>query len=386
MKEDDGGGGREGDQVNTKPNLKRKSVETGEAANKRTKSNNANDNAGGTGSGKQQQHWLVKGIKKAHRRGRHKRKKPRSVDGDHPASETRPKPTRRKRRITLTNNAPFNSTQFLMNDHITDTIRHLDDTLNKKEDPEAGNGSRRNRVKSESSFSVDSNDDDFFYSSPEDEEDFVNKEFMKDYDNVRSDRLVDMTKTELINEYLVMEKRIETLEKRLSKNRSGTETPVATAENSEKISQYQKEIQRLQVENDQLKQQSAARCCSSSCSNSSCSSSSSDNDSSSGSSSSSCSSSEDEDEVVQDGPEVTASEAAVVSTMQETLNKIIAVEENLFDDVGYESGQSLVKHNDEAAEEPVPEDLEEADAPASNQVQEVAKSLISVNSISSTSI
>merc|ERR1739836_294409 len=67
----------------------------------------------------------------------------------------------------------------------------------------------------ESSFSIDS-DDDYYYSSPEDEEEFLNREFIKDYDNVRNDRLVDMTKTDLINEYLQMEQKIEALEKRLS--------------------------------------------------------------------------------------------------------------------------------------------------------------------------
>jgi hypothetical protein len=45
----------------------------------------------------------------------------------------------------------------------------------------------------ESSFSLDS-DEDYYYSSPEDEEEFVNKEFIKDYNMVRTDRLVDMTK------------------------------------------------------------------------------------------------------------------------------------------------------------------------------------------------
>ena len=50
----------------------------------------------------------------------------------------------------------------------------------------------------ESSFSLDS-DEDYYYSSPEDEEEFVNKEFIKDYNMVRTDRLVDMSKYVVLN-------------------------------------------------------------------------------------------------------------------------------------------------------------------------------------------
>merc|ERR1712238_319098 len=73
-------------------------------------------------------------------------------------------------------------------------------------------------------------DEDYYYSSPEDEEEFMSREFIKDYDNLRNDRLIDMSKTELINEYLQMEERIETLEKRLSRQNSTSQT---TAENVE---------------------------------------------------------------------------------------------------------------------------------------------------------
>merc|ERR1712129_666295 len=81
----------------------------------------------------------------------------------------------------------------------------------------------------ESSFSIDS-DEDYYYSSPEDEEEFMSREFIKDYDNLRNDRLVDMSKSELINEYLQMEERIESLERRLSRQNSTSQT---TTENVE---------------------------------------------------------------------------------------------------------------------------------------------------------
>ena len=127
-------------------------------------------------------------------------KKPRSVDGDAPKT-TQKRKIRRQRRMTESFNAPFNSTQFIMNDHVDEAVKHLNSTLNvkhKKKD-EGDNDSesdvdysmerpvRRITRARESSFSIDS-DEDYYYSSPEDEEEFVNKEFIKDYDSVRNDR------------------------------------------------------------------------------------------------------------------------------------------------------------------------------------------------------
>merc|ERR1719264_54009 len=134
----------------------------------------------------------------------------------------------------------------------------------------------------------------------------MSREFIKDYDNLRNDRLIDMSKSELINEYLQMEERIEALEKRLSRQNSTSQT---TTENDTKleeeqentsdsnskeamadtISKFQKEIQRLETENDKLKlvqavhppipQQHIPPGCSSSCSSCSESGSESDSDS-----------------------------------------------------------------------------------------------------------
>merc|ERR1712179_31933 len=88
---------------------------------------------------------------------------------------------------------------------------------------------RINRAR-DSSFSLDS-DEDFYYSSPEDEEDFVNQEFIKEYDNCRTDRLVDMSKADLIQEYLVMENRVDSLEKKLNlfRNKTNLDTPPDTS-------------------------------------------------------------------------------------------------------------------------------------------------------------
>jgi hypothetical protein len=98
-----------------------------------------------------------------------------------------------------------------MNDRGSESIRYLDDKLNVKrgsasapEDTDTYDDDQdvsarpnfANRQASrarESSFSLES-DEDYYYSSPEDEEEFVNREFIKDYNMVRTDRLVDMSK------------------------------------------------------------------------------------------------------------------------------------------------------------------------------------------------
>ena len=66
-----------------------------------------------------------------------------------PASTTTTNRTMRKRRATGSFNAPFNSTQFLMNDHISEAVKHLNSTLNVKSKPEA--------VDTNEESSVDSN-------------------------------------------------------------------------------------------------------------------------------------------------------------------------------------------------------------------------------------
>jgi hypothetical protein len=95
--------------------------------------------------------------------------------------------TQGKTKVESTQAAPFNTTQFIMNDH-GDTIQYLDQKLgvsvaNSENNPSHGEPQRKRVTRArESSFSLDSDDDDF-YSSPDDEGDFLSKEFLKDYDH-----------------------------------------------------------------------------------------------------------------------------------------------------------------------------------------------------------
>ena len=104
-------------------------------------------------------------------------------------------------------------------------------------------------------------DDDFFYSSPEDEDgEFMSREFLKDYDSARSDRLVAMGKGELINEYLQMEARIDALEKRLQRSSrrrdaSANSSQPIDPDTTERISVFQREIHALEAENAALREE-----------------------------------------------------------------------------------------------------------------------------------
>lgn len=420
MKEDDAGGGNVGGRNEFKK-LKRKSDESIEVGGKKLKKK-----------------WNTIRRKKSNRGKKFQKKEnggetPKSAESKKKVTTTTTTTTtapsaggKRKRRMTESFNAPFNSTQFLMNDHKTEAVRHLDSTLNGGRgegqteevnvDDEnsvdismAERPQRRITRARESSFSIDS-DEDYYYSSPEDEEEFMSREFIKDYDNLRNDRLIDMSKSELINEYLQMEERIEALEKRLSRQNSTSQT---TTENDTKleeeqentsdsnskeamadtISKFQKEIQRLETENDKLKlvqavhppipQQHIPPGCSSSCS--SCSESGSESDSDSDSDDSS--ESEDDSEMEEEKEDT---KQVFDTILREKSRQIGEVE----GDTGYESGHSnkpvtknasISNLNDEGID---PNDTTEDKPENTNEIESEPEScpeLISVNCITSTS-
>lgn len=80
---------------------------------------------------------------------------------------------------------PYNTNRFLMEDHM----------------PHVLTPSGRTR---DSSFSIDS-EENYFYSLPEDEEEFLTKEFASVYEDARSERLEGLSKSQLIQEYLQLE-------------------------------------------------------------------------------------------------------------------------------------------------------------------------------------
>lgn len=150
-------------------------------------------------------------VKKKRRRGKSKRKilKPFSKM---PWQERRKldnsKRNNRFRKIVLSKTqAPFNNNQFLMEIHKPEP----ENNFNLFRTPSA-----RTR---DSSFSVDS-EENYFFSLPEDEEEYLTKEFSSVYEDAQCERLSNMSKNELIQEYLLLEAKYDNLIKRGERNRA----------------------------------------------------------------------------------------------------------------------------------------------------------------------
>ncbi|XP_047504908.1 protein HEXIM1 [Pieris napi] len=146
-------------------------------------------------------------IKKKRRRGKTKRKiiKPylKISWQERRKNEVRnnTKRNNRFRKIVLAKTqAPFNNNQFLMEIHKPEPENNIFRTP-----------SARTR---DSSFSIDSEDNNYFFPLPEDEEEYLTKEFSSVYEDAQCERLSNMSKNELIEEYLLLEAKYDTLVKR----------------------------------------------------------------------------------------------------------------------------------------------------------------------------
>lgn len=152
-------------------------------------------------------------LKKKRRRGKSKRKimKPfLKVPWQNKRRNEKSKRNNKFRKLVLSKtHAPYNNNQFLME-------IHKPEPENNFEILQAPSARTR-----DSSFSVDS-DENYFYSLPEDEEDFLTKEFSSVYEDAQSERLTNMSKNELIQEYLLLEAKYENLVKRTERYKHKT--------------------------------------------------------------------------------------------------------------------------------------------------------------------
>ncbi|CAL7949638.1 unnamed protein product [Xylocopa violacea] len=159
--------------------------------------------------------------------------------------------------------APYNTTQFLMDDHsdLPDLDQKLSEAVSSDVPATFQKPSAPPRTR-DSSFSVDS-DEDYFYSSPEDEEEFLTKEFSTAYEDLHAERLSMLSKSELIQEYLQLEAKVDLLTKRLrGKNFHQTEqrelesnSSSTDSESAKKLKICQERIDDLLQQNEQLKRE-----------------------------------------------------------------------------------------------------------------------------------
>lgn len=110
----------------------------------------------------------------------------------------------------------------------------------------------------------DQAEEDFYFWKPTSDQEFMNKEFKKDYNDQYMSRLEKMTKEMLLNEYMIIERKNENLEERLQRSRQRDEEKCKmetepemvndTIENDavQKISTFQREMERLRMENQRL--------------------------------------------------------------------------------------------------------------------------------------
>lgn len=174
---------------------------------------------------------------------------------------------RSRGRLAKTGRQPpalYNTTQFLMDDHsdLPDLEQKLSEAASSEIPTTFQKPTAPPRTR-DSSFSVDS-DEDYFYSSPEDEEEFLTKEFSSAYEDLHAERLSTLTKSELIQEYIQLEAKVDLLTKRLrgknfhqneereveSKNGNSTDT-----ESAKKLKLCQQRIDDLLQQNEQLRRE-----------------------------------------------------------------------------------------------------------------------------------
>ncbi|XP_012255221.1 protein HEXIM1 [Athalia rosae] len=228
----------------------------------------------GSGSGDHEGGQADDGIdtaakKRKTRRGKPKHRKLKPYSKQQISYEQRLKSRGIGSRITKTGRhppAPYNTTQFLMEDHsdLPDLEQKLAGAAAGEAMPVFHKPSAPPRTR-DSSFSIDS-EDDYFYSSPEDEEEFLTKEFSSAYEDLHAERLGGLTKSELIQEYIQLEGKVDLLTKRLrgknfhqmeerettsdNKYSSGTELEIA-----KKLKIYQQRIDDLIQQNEQLRRE-----------------------------------------------------------------------------------------------------------------------------------
>lgn len=145
--------------------------------------------------------------------------------------------------------APNNTNQFLMAEH---TIENLDDKLSKD----------RSRHRESSFTSVDT-DEEQFYSSPEDEDEFLTKDFDDTYQSMCAEKFGNLSKAQLTKIILELEAKVDELNKKMVTNSKLEEMSsmlmqMNGLDNKDEIKMEIKDVltenERLRRENEKLKQ------------------------------------------------------------------------------------------------------------------------------------
>lgn len=168
--------------------------------------------------------------------------------------------------------APYNTTQFIMNEHITEKDFDFDELSGQIE---RMHNNRRNVEVSTSSSDPDvllncdpdssvpienaflsksdepSTSKDDYYSSPSDESYFLEQQFHEAYDNMHAERLSTLPKNDLVREYLNLEKELELLKSNSSERDGASITSLdrkrikANSRHKHRLHKQNKDLRRL---------------------------------------------------------------------------------------------------------------------------------------------
>ena len=110
--------------------------------------------------------------------------------------------------------APYNTTQFLMEEH--SKTENISPALHNEVLNQHSNHSGSARNNEAGSVTTGSNDSlDEYYDSPNDEESFIAKDFSETYDNIHAEHIETMSKAELVKDYMDLELKVEKMECKL---------------------------------------------------------------------------------------------------------------------------------------------------------------------------
>lgn len=109
--------------------------------------------------------------------------------------------------------APYNTTQFIMNEHNAEKEIDFDELSGQIQ--QMHNNRQRVAPNCNTSDCDDSVKEDY-YSSPEDESFFLEQQFHEAYDTMHAERLNSMSKSDLLKEYLMIEKELELMKQKRS--------------------------------------------------------------------------------------------------------------------------------------------------------------------------
>lgn len=159
--------------------------------------------------------------------------------------------------------APYNTTQYLMEDHIKNEEiapdLHLEGHYHRNNSRESREGSGGGSESSEEFYSSNTDDEEI-----ENDSSYQEHQFTETYDNMAAERLSNMSKDELIKDYVELESKLDRLEKRFQRRQmrsKGGESSGSLSSGGEEymdidaVRRFQEENKKLKEENKRLKKE-----------------------------------------------------------------------------------------------------------------------------------